>query len=175
MKRTNWFDRTFPPQTDNGVFPCILERLQGTAIRLVEKTISIPRDLLPDLLPSTKEKWSIKKEIGHLIDLEPLWLARTLQIIDGEKDLKKTDLANTKTHETNHDAKNLGDLIHEFRRHREALMEVLNNVTEADLDKAAVHPRLGTPMKIIDLAYFVAEHDDHHLAQMTVLIKEMTG
>jgi uncharacterized damage-inducible protein DinB len=169
MKRTNWFDRVFPPQNDKGVFPCILERLDGTTARLKEKTTS----LNPDSTVSTDGKWSIKKEIGHLIDLEPLWLARTLQIIDNQKDLKITDLANTKTHETDHDARSFKDLIQEFKQHRNELMCVLKEVTEADLDKAAVHPRLGTPMKIIDLAYFVAEHDDHHLAQISVLIKEI--
>ncbi len=169
MKKTNWFDRSFPPQNDTGVFPCILERLGGTAARLTEKIASIPSDLTI----VAHGKWSIKKEIGHLIDLEPLWLARTLQIIDNQKDLKITDLANTKTHETNHDARDFQDLIQEFRQHRRALMHVLHDVTETDLDKAAVHPRLGTPMKIIDLAYFVAEHDDHHLAQITTLMREI--
>jgi hypothetical protein len=33
----------------------------------------------------------------------------------------------------------------------------------------ARHPRLGTPMRLIDLAYFVAEHDDHHLARLREL------
>jgi uncharacterized damage-inducible protein DinB len=169
MKRTNWFDRVFPLQNDTGVFPCILERLDGTTARLKEKTTS----LNPDSTVLTDGKWSIKKEIGHLIDLEPLWLARTLQIIDNQKDLKITDLANTKTHQTDHDARSFKDLIQEFKQHRNELMCVLKEVTEADLDKAAVHPRLGTPMKIIDLAYFVAEHDDHHLAQISVLIKEI--
>jgi uncharacterized damage-inducible protein DinB len=169
MKRTNWFDRVFPPQNDKGVFPCILERLDGTTARLKEKTTSLNLDLTV----LTEGKWSIKKEIGHLIDLEPLWLARTLQIIDNQKNLKITDLANTKTHETNHDVRDFKDLIQDFKQHRNELMRVLKEVTEADLDKAAVHPRLGTPMKIIDLAYFVAEHDDHHLAQISVLMKEI--
>jgi uncharacterized damage-inducible protein DinB len=169
MKRTKWFDRVFPPQQDVGIFPCIMERLEGTAVRLTNKIEPIKEDSLI----STNGKWSIKKEIGHLIDLEPLWLARTLQIIDNQKDLKTTDLANTKTHETNHDARDFTDLIQEFKQHRDKLMSVLRDVTEADLEKAAVHPRLGTPMKIIDLAYFVAEHDDHHLAQMTELINEL--
>jgi hypothetical protein len=78
-----------------------------------------------------------------------------------------------KTHETNHDAREFKDLIQEFDQHRHELMSVLRDVTETDLEKAAVHPRLGTPMKIIDLAYFVAEHDDHHLAQITELINEL--
>jgi hypothetical protein len=44
-------------------------------------------------------------------------------------------------------------------------------LTDEDLDKSSLHPRLMKPMKIIDLAFFVAEHDDHHLAQITFLTK----
>jgi hypothetical protein len=29
----------------------------------------------------------------------------------------------------------------------------------------AIHPRLQTPMRLLDWIYFVAEHDDHHFAQ----------
>ncbi len=173
MKRTNWFDRVFPPQTDRGVFPCILERLSGTTARLTEKMNGKEETFIA--ADSTDKKWSIKKEIGHLIDLEPLWLARTLEILDDKKDLKIADLSNTKTHKTDHDARDLGDLIQDFRKNRQALMTVLEGVTEADLEKAAVHPRLGTPMTILDLAYFVAEHDDHHLAQISVLMKNTEG
>ncbi len=167
MKRTEWFKRVFPPITDNGLFPSIIERLEGTAVRLRHKISKITNDLpIPE-----QGKWSIHKEIGHLIDLEPLWQGRTLQIIEGEKNLKIADLTNQKTHDTNHDAVNIYDLITQFEIEREQLLIILRQITDHDLDKAAVHPRLGTPMKLIDLAFFVAEHDDHHLAQITALSK----
>lgn len=165
MKRTKWFDRNFPPIVDNGIFPCILERLEGTAVRLSSKISKIHSEstLLKD------GKWSINKEIGHLIDLEPLWFERMLQIIGGEQNLKTADLTNQKTHDANHDEVNIHDLISTFEAEREKLLGVLRNITEQDLEKSAVHPRLGTPMKLVDLAFFVAEHDDHHLAQITYL------
>lgn len=56
-----------------------------------------------------------KKEVGHLIDLEPLWLERMQEIISGKEELKKADLTNKKTHETKHDERNIIDLINEFR------------------------------------------------------------
>jgi hypothetical protein len=34
-----------------------------------------------------------------------------------------------------------------------------------------VHPRLQQPMRVVDMAFFVAEHDDHHLARMTQLAR----
>lgn len=165
MKRTKWFEREFPPIADNGLFPSILERLEGTAVRLKSKISKIH-----GVLAESKEgKWSIHKEIGHLIDLEPLWFQRMLQIIGGEQNLKIADLTNQKTHDANHDEVNIHDLISTFEAEREKLLGFLRNITEQDLGKSAIHPRLGTPMKLIDLAFFVAEHDDHHLAQITYL------
>jgi hypothetical protein len=37
------------------------------------------------------------------------------------------------------------------------------------IERAAKHPRLGKPMRLIDLVLFVAEHDEHHLARITQL------
>ena len=36
--------------------------------------------------------------------------------------------------------------------------------------RAIVRPQLKTPMRLVDHLYFVAEHDDHDLAQMWELI-----
>lgn len=166
MQRTKWFDRKFPAIEDNGILPCIIERLEGTPARLAEKMKQINKAILP---VSKDNKWSIKKEIGHLIDLEPLWLERAKEIIAGEPDLKKADLTNSKTQEANHDEKEVTALITDFSTHRQQLVKLLRELQDTDLDKSSKHPRLGTPMKIIDLAYFVAEHDDHHLAQITYL------
>jgi uncharacterized damage-inducible protein DinB len=165
MKKTPWFERKFAPIEDNGIFPTILERLDGTPARLAAKMKRI------NAAATTFDagKWSIKKEIGHLIDLEPLWHERAKQILRGEGNLLVADLSNQKTHLTDHDAQNIKDLIKLFKHNREKLMQTLHNIQESDLEKSALHPRLGTPMRLIDLAFFVAEHDDHHLAQMTFL------
>ena len=36
----------------------------------------------------------------------------------------------------------------------------------------APHPRLRVPMNLVDHAFFVAEHDDYHLARITELLIE---
>jgi uncharacterized damage-inducible protein DinB len=169
MKRTPWFERKFPTLEDNGIFPSILERLEGTPARLTAKMKKINANV-----PVSKEgKWSIKKEIGHLIDLEPLWHERAKQILRGEGNLLIADLTNQKTHQTEHDAQSAAQLIKKFSKCRQDFMQTLQNINEADLEKAAVHPRLGTPMRLIDLVFFVAEHDDHHLAQISFLITQL--
>ncbi len=168
MKRTEWFLRTFPPIEDNGLLPGILERLEGTPARLYEKVSKIPAEVLNI---SSAAKWSVKKEIGHLIDLEPLWFERIGQIASSVPGMKVADLTNQKTHTTPYDEKPIDDLLSDFKQARQRTMDKLLSLSDADLLNYSLHPRLKTPMRIIDLAYFVAEHDDHHLAQITILSK----
>lgn len=162
MQQTPWFDRSFPPIPDNGLFAPILERLEGTPARLYRKVSGV----VADLAQPQGGKWSIKKEIGHLLDLEPLWYERILQIIGGQQNLKAADLSNTQTHQADHDQKEATALIKAFEAERAKMVALLRTTTAEDLEKFALHPRLGTRMHLIDLAFFVAEHDDHHLAHI---------
>jgi hypothetical protein len=45
----------------------------------------------------------------------------------------------------------------------------LREASADDLARASKHPRLSTPMRLIDLAFFVAEQDDHHMAKLREL------
>lgn len=166
MPRTNWFDRHFPPIADNGLLPGILERLAGTPARL--------RAMVAGANPAgtMQTGWSPAKEIGHLVDLEPLWLRRVHDILEGRAELTAADLSNRATHEADHDRWPLSQLVDRFEPARRALLVALRGAGETDLDRSARHPRLGTPMRLIDLAYFVAEHDDHHMARLRELLGE---
>jgi uncharacterized damage-inducible protein DinB len=168
MNRTPWFLRTFPNIDDNGLLPGIMERLEGTPARITEKISGIDSSVL---IRQSPEKWSIKKEIGHLVDLEPLWQQRIDQIASGESQMVVADLTNQKTHITPHDDRDIEELIEEFKQVRQKTMAMLTLLTDEDLSKSSLHPRLMKSMRIIDLAFFVAEHDDHHLAQITFLAK----
>jgi uncharacterized damage-inducible protein DinB len=167
MKKIEWFRRKFGQHNDNGTLPGIVERLAGTPARLEEKI----RDIDPWKFElKDGEKWSIKEEIGHLLDLEPLWSGRLDDFINGKTELRSADLKNRKTHDANHNDRPIEFLLADFRKERKKLIEKVYQIDDANnLDNTSLHPRLKMPMKVIDLAYFVAEHDDHHLAQITFL------
>jgi uncharacterized damage-inducible protein DinB len=168
MKKTEWFNRKFPLIEDNGILPSIIERLTGTPARLEEMTGHLG---LPVLIARLDEKWTIQEEAGHLSDLEPLWLGRLDDLVNGLEELRATDLTNRLTHTANHNATELTELLFRFRNQRQKLVSRLIRLSDEQLTHTALHPRLRTPMRIVDLAYFVAEHDDHHLAR----IREMMG
>lgn len=170
MKQEKWFDRSFNFENNQNIFPSILERLSGTPIRLEEKVIGISENIL---IFSQDNTWSIKENIGHLIDLEPLWQGRLIDIINNQIELRSTDLQNSKTDLANHNNTSLQELLSEFRKIREQTIKTLQSINEETIFKSALHPRLKTPMRTIDLFLFVAEHDDHHLARITELVTKL--
>lgn len=168
MRQINWFDRKFEFSTTENTMPSIIERLDGTPIRVKEKLRQIAAPfyrLKPD------NNWSILEHIGHLSDLEPLRQGRLDDILNGEKELRPTDLQNTKTTEANHNLKQVAQLLDEFTTLRRITLDKLKHLKEEEVFMYSLHPRLKTPMRTIDLFTFVAEHDDHHLAKITELSK----
>jgi len=164
---TKWFDRKFFPITDDGRLATIIERLDGTEYRLIGK---LADDEGPDLTQKRNSKWSILEEIGHLYTLEPLWTRRIRDILAEKETLSEADLTNKATDKGNFNSKDLEDLLDDFGERREDLLSLLRKIKPEDMQKTSKHPRLGTPMRIIDLAYFIAEHDDHHLAKINQML-----
>ena len=169
MKKVKWFERSFDFSKDQNIFPSIIERLKGTPARLEEKFKSIPFEILVTKVDNT---WSIKENVGHLTDLEPLWQGRLEDVKNGEIEMRPTDLANRKTDEANHNAQSIEKLLSDFRAIRGRTISLIENLDEETIFKSALHPRLKTPMRTMDLFLFVAEHDDHHLARITELVKQ---
>ena len=164
MKQINWFERNFDFSYEQNIFPSLIERLGGTSLRLNDKISKIPQGFLtvkPD------DKWSIQENIGHLVNLEPLWQGRLQDILNGEKYLRPTDLQNTQTDRANYNERDINTLLAEFQSVRDITLEQLKRLKEEEVYQSALHPRLETPMRTMDLFLFVAEHDDHHLARIT--------
>jgi uncharacterized damage-inducible protein DinB len=95
--------------------------------------------------------------------------------VAGAAELRPTDLSNAATTRANHNATPLPALLDLFRRQRGRTVQRLQDLDEAVLHHAARHPRLGTPMRPTDLFLFVAEHDDHHLARISALARQLAG
>ncbi|MBX2876130.1 MAG: DinB family protein [Saprospiraceae bacterium] len=164
MEITPWFTRKFTLIADNGLFPGITERLAGSPMRLAQKLQGVSPILLSQ---KEGEKWSVQEEAGHILDLEPLWYSRFQDFQAAKEVLSEADLTNRKTFEAQHNDKDIQQILTAFAAARGQLMSLLAELQTSDLERSSLHPRMRTPMRPIDLAYFVAEHDDHHLATIT--------
>jgi uncharacterized damage-inducible protein DinB len=169
IKKQPWFERKFPTGLPADLFPVIVERLRGTPARLEDRVSSLTPSILTRRSGST---WSTQENAGHLLDLEPLWLARVEDLLARRPEMTAADLTNRRTHEANHNAAPLGTILSGFRRARSVLVRRLEAVEDEALTYTAPHPRLRTPMSLVDHAFFVAEHDDYHLARITELLIE---
>lgn len=169
VERRAWFERRFAFDLPVWMYPNVLERLRGTPARLEDRLISLPRDVL---VRRDDDKWSMQEHAGHLLDLEALEVARLEDYAAGRETLTPADLQNRKTFEADHNSKDIREILSAFRKEREEFVERLESLDAEFIERSALHPRLQIPMRVIDLAFFKAEHDDHHLARITELIKK---
>jgi len=89
----------------------------------------------------------------------------------GRPTLRAADLTNHKTFAANHNSSAAEDVLLSFRAARLAFVERLDDLDQAFILRTARHPRLKKEMRVLDLAFFIAEHDDHHLARISELIR----
>jgi hypothetical protein len=167
-----WFERKFDFSFPVELYPNLCIRLRGTPGRLEELVRECPRELL---VRKSTDKWSAQEHAGHLLDVEAVHAARVQDFAAGHNQLTAADLSNRKTYEANHNAQPIREILAGFR---EARLNLLDRVWQQDPEsfgRTLLHPRLNQPMRLVDHLYFIAEHDDHHLASMWELIHPVEG
>jgi uncharacterized damage-inducible protein DinB len=167
-ERVLWFSRKFSFDLEAWTYPNIVERLRGTPARIEERLRSVDK---ATLTRRVGDAWSIQENAGHLYDLEGLWSLRLDDFERGAERLSAADLQNRKTHDANHNSTPLADVLAKFRAARELNVRRLEAYDDRFILRTSLHPRLEQPMRVIDLMFFVAEHDDHHLATISQLLR----
>jgi len=165
---TEWIKRQFSFGLPLGMYPNVVERVRGTPARLEDLTRSLSREMLTR---RDGDKWSIQEQVGHLLDLEPLGMGRLDDYEAGRDTLRAADMENRKTHDANHNTDMLANILTAFRHERMAFVQRLDDYDEAFVERTAFHPRLKVKVRVLDLVFFIAEHDDHHLARISELIR----
>ena len=165
---TPWFERSFHFDFSVGLFPAIFSRLEGSLFRLS----AILQNADDEYCSYSKTGWSVKEHVGHLYDLEELWLKRVNDFLENKVMLTVADLNNTKTKEAWHNEKSLEQLMQSFIIERQKMLETIYSFDASVLSCTSTHPRLHQPMRLIDSLYFVAEHDDHHIAAISDLLRK---
>lgn len=108
----------------------------------------------------------MQEHVGHLADLDALHLKRLDEIERGAPELSGHDMTNRATWEANHNARPYAEVLGRFRATRSVLVARLANWDPARISASALHPRLKQPMRVVDIAFFAAEHDDYYIAEI---------
>ncbi len=166
-ERIPWTQRKFKFDYSWELYPEIIERLRGTPARAA----SLLYDVQPSVLKRRiGERWSVQENIAHLADLdEILWMPRIDQYVHRESRLMEADMTNRTTNEANHNQRSIVEVLERFGHVRERLVAMAERLEHSVFGRSALHPRLNVQMRLTDHLFFVAEHDDYHLAHITDL------
>ena len=148
------------------MLPYFLERLEGTFIRMESKVKGVSNEVLSTQL---KGKWSVKQNIGHLAEVDEISTKRIGEIISGVAQLSPA-VFEPRGDYNNQDVR---DVLNFFRTNRLNNLKRYAELAERDLIKSSLHPRLKVQMTPVDLAWFDAEHDDHHLVTINTILKSL--
>jgi len=158
-----WFERSFTFGFPTSMLPFFLERLGGTIVRLTQKVEGIPEE---HLAFRAEDKWSVKENIGHLLEVDTISGKRIDEITGGQEVLSRADLQTSGSY----NEMPMRNIVEAFAAKRKANILRLQSLSEQQLEMTSLHPRLRVPMSPVDLAWFDAEHDDHHLVRVNVIL-----
>ena len=168
MQRTKWIERKFTFNLSENELAKVLEKLNATISNLKQLVSSLSDSQLKKKVDT---KWSIQEHIGHLGDLEELHEGRIDDFINRKEILRAADMSNAKTNFANHNQASIQDLINNFTKKRDNFISRLSKLDVETQKFKSLHPRLQIMMRPIDMAFFTAEHDDHHLTTIREILK----
>ena len=167
-KHLKWTDRKFEFNFPVELYPEMIERVRGTPARLEDRVKAVDESAW---VKRDGDRWSIQENAGHLLDLESLVAGRLDEYLAGSSTLHAADMTNRKTFEAEHNQTSMASILSGFRSRRMELVARLDNLEPQTFAAVAHHPRLNVPMRLVDMLFFQAEHDDFHLARISELIK----
>ena len=170
--RIKWTERKFDFTFSTGIYPEIIERLRGTPVRLEEHCRAVSN---ANLTAQVDGRWSMQENAGHLLDLESLVQQRLDEYFASANVLHAADMSNRKTYDANHNDVNVETILSNFRQQRTITVNRLDIFDPEVFARVALHPRLKVDMRLVDMLFFQAEHDDYHLTRIGELRRSFSG
>jgi hypothetical protein len=165
MNNLPWFERNLKFGYPKEMLPYFLERLEGSIVRIQAKVKGID-----DTILSTKlnDKWSIKQNIGHLAEVDEIANKRMDEMVNGVPTLSPAVFE-----PKDYNPWPIEKVLEFFKITRQKNLIKYKSIPETNLLKSSLHPRLKVQMTPVDLAWFDAEHDDHHFVTINKILKEL--
>ena len=164
-----WIDRKFEFDFPVEQYKPLMDRLGTTPDRLRELLSGLSEEFLTR---KPSGSWSIQENAGHLITVENLFLGRLDDYEAGLEELRPARLDGSRTEDASYHGWQITDILSEFNSKRKQYILRLEGHEPEFFAKVSWHPRLAKPMRVCDMLFFQAEHDDHHLAKIQDLKKQ---
>lgn len=165
MNNLPWFERNLKFGYPIEMLPYFLERLEGSIVRIQSKVKGVDDKILSTRL---NDKWSIKQNIGHLAEVDEIANKRMDEMV------KEIPILSPAVFEPqDYNPWPIEKVLELFKTTRLKNLIKYKSIPEGDLLKSSLHPRLKVQMTPVDLAWFDAEHDDHHFLTINKILKEL--
>jgi hypothetical protein len=158
-----WFERNLKFGYTSEMLPFFIERLSGTIVRLEQKVNNINDEILSRKING---KWSIKENVGHLAEVDEIATQRIDEITSGVEVMLPAVFE-----PKDYNPWPIEKVLDLFRKNRLTNLTKYQMLSEEQLKKSSIHPRLKVKMTPVDLAWFDAEHDDHHLVKINEILQ----
>lgn len=163
MNEIPWFERELKFGKPVELLPYFLERLEGSIYRIEQKVKHVDDAILSKRFGG---KWSIKENIGHLAEVDEIGTKRLEEMRQGVPVLSPAVFE-----PQDYNPWPIEKVIDFFKTIRLSNLKKYEELSASDMSKSSLHPRLKVQMTPVDLAWFDAEHDDHHLLKITNILK----
>ncbi len=163
MNNLPWFGRSLKFGYPKGMLPYYLERLEGTIVRIQSKVKGVDDKILSERF---NDKWSIKQNIGHLAEVDEIANKRLDEMVAGVSPMSPAVFE-----PQDYNPWPVEKVIELFKTNRLKYLKKYQSLAETELLKSSLHPRLKVMMTPVDLAWFDAEHDDHHLVTINTILR----
>jgi hypothetical protein len=162
-----WFERNLKFGHEPRMLPFFLERLEGTIIRLEYKVKNIDDSILSKKFNG---KWSVKENIGHLAEVDEIANKRVDEMIRGIGVMSPAVFE-----PKDYNPWSIEKVLAFFKETRSGNLKKYKMLSEDQIQRSSLHPRLKVQMTPVDLAWFDAEHDDHHLVKINEILQFSHG
>ena len=161
-----WKDRKFDFNFPESIYPELIAKLNSTFSRIQSIIENKSND---ELIKRKDNKWSIQENVGHLLIVDHLFIGRLDDYENGVATLRPADLSGKNTDDANFNSMDIKNILSEFGKKRQSYINRLENLKPIMFAKVALHPRLNKPMRLCDMLFFQAEHDDYHINRINEL------
>ena len=166
--KENWLEKQFDFDFPASKYVEFLQSLRETPAKIEVLVENLPREVL---VRRDEDSWSIQENVGHFLTAESLFLGRLDDYENDEPVLQPARFEDNPTDKANFNEKEIQWILDEFRKQREIYINRLDVLEPKAFEKAILHPRLNKPMRLCDMLYFHAQHDQHHLTRIAELIE----
>jgi uncharacterized damage-inducible protein DinB len=164
--KENWFEKHFDFDFPASKYVESLQFLRETPEKIDALVENLPEKAL---IHRDGDFWSIQENVGHFLTAESLFLGRLDDYENDAPVLQPARFEDNPTDKANFNEKDIQWIINQFREQRAIYINRLDALHPEEFEKAILHPRLNKPMRLCDMLYFHAQHDEHHLTRIAEL------